>query len=264
MLSRVRALAKALSARLRSFGLSYPPRSRRTPSTSIRAYQTARLPVPANRAIAVRYSSTAPRTMRSWLLAEYPLLTAAISMLTASRLTSHSQGPGRVSSKSLRSNTSRRSGEANTPKFDRWASPQHWTVRPERGVRARSSGHDHGRTAVEREWGHEHPAVADGHELGHARGRLPLEHRQRIGPAGGRLEPRVTRARSLGPRRPAARHPLADGQARSPRRGARLRGRSRALPSWGSRGGRHGHETLRAARRRPWCKHHGRRPGGRQ
>ena len=36
----------------------------------------------------------------------------------------HSKGPGSVSSKSLTSNTSRRSGEVNAPKFDRCASPQ--------------------------------------------------------------------------------------------------------------------------------------------
>ena len=52
---------------------------------------------------------------------------------------SHSHGPGRVSSKSLMSNTSRRSGEANTPKLARWASPQIWATSPVRGVPARSA-----------------------------------------------------------------------------------------------------------------------------
>jgi hypothetical protein len=60
-------------------------------------------------------------------------------MLAASRLRSHSHGPGSVSSKSLRSNTSRRSGEPNTPKFDRCASPQDCTWNPERGIPARSA-----------------------------------------------------------------------------------------------------------------------------
>ena len=59
-------------------------------------------------------------------------------MLAASRFTSHSQGPGSVSSKSLQSKTSWRSGEPNTPKLERWASPQIWAVRPERGVPERS------------------------------------------------------------------------------------------------------------------------------
>ena len=63
----------------------------------------------------------------------------AISRLAASRLTSHSHGPGKVSSKSLMSNIICRSGEANTPKFDRCASPQICACRPERGVAARSA-----------------------------------------------------------------------------------------------------------------------------
>ena len=59
-------------------------------------------------------------------------------MHAARRLTSHSHGPGSVSSKSLMSKISRRSGVPNTPKLDRWASPQSWTVTPEVGVAARS------------------------------------------------------------------------------------------------------------------------------
>ena len=95
--------------------------------------------MPAKSAIAVRYRPTVSSTTRSWSLTAKPLSRAAISMLAANRLTSHSHGPGSVSSKSLTSNTSRRSGEANTPKFDRCASPQDCTVSPDRGVDARSS-----------------------------------------------------------------------------------------------------------------------------
>ena len=62
----------------------------------------------------------------------------AIAKLAARRLTSHSQGPGRVSSKSLTSTTRRRSGAAKTPKFERWASPHAWTRSPDWGVFARS------------------------------------------------------------------------------------------------------------------------------
>src|SRR5215204_6616216 len=62
----------------------------------------------------------------------------ATSRLVASRLTSHSHGPGAVSSKSLMSKTRRRSGEAKSPKLDRWASPQICAVNPDRGVAARS------------------------------------------------------------------------------------------------------------------------------
>ena len=63
---------------------------------------------------------------------------AAMTTLAASRLRSHSHGPGRVSSKSLTSKISLRSGEANSPKLDRWASPQTWALRPDRGVVAKS------------------------------------------------------------------------------------------------------------------------------
>ena len=72
-------------------------------------------------------------------LAENPLSRPATARLAASRLTSHSNGPGRVSSKSLTSNTRRRSGEANAPKLDRCASPHSCTRSPEVGVEARSA-----------------------------------------------------------------------------------------------------------------------------
>ena len=59
-------------------------------------------------------------------------------MLAASRLTSHSHGPGIVSSKSFESNTRVRSGEAKSPKFERWESPLAWTMMSLRGVVDRS------------------------------------------------------------------------------------------------------------------------------
>ncbi len=69
---------------------------------------------------------------------EKPLLRAAIVKLAAIRFTSYSNGPGSVSSKSFRSNSSLRSGEANAPKFDRCASPHSWT-QPGRGRVLRSA-----------------------------------------------------------------------------------------------------------------------------
>ena len=68
-----------------------------------------------------------------------PLARPAMTMLAASRLTSHSQGPGRVSSKSLASKTIVRSGDAKSPKLERWASPLAWTMMSERGVDERSN-----------------------------------------------------------------------------------------------------------------------------
>jgi hypothetical protein len=67
-----------------------------------------------------------------------PLFCAAMVKLAAIRFTSYSNGPGRVSSKSLRSNTKSRSGEAKTPKFDKCASPHSWVISPAVGVGARS------------------------------------------------------------------------------------------------------------------------------
>jgi hypothetical protein len=63
-----------------------------------------------------------------------PFSRPATSRLAASRLTSYSHGPGSVSSKSLMSKTSRRSGEPKTPKLDRCASPQACTVSPDTAV----------------------------------------------------------------------------------------------------------------------------------
>jgi hypothetical protein len=68
-------------------------------------------------------------------LPENPLSRPATSRLAASRLTSHSHGPGRVSSKSFTSKTRRRSAEPKMPKFDRCASPHACTASPDTGCR---------------------------------------------------------------------------------------------------------------------------------
>jgi len=62
----------------------------------------------------------------------------ASTTLAARRLTSHSHGAGSVSSKSLISNSSRRSGLANPPKFAAWQSPHAWTRMRVAGLFARS------------------------------------------------------------------------------------------------------------------------------
>ena len=133
--------------------------------------------------------------MRFCFLREKSLSRAATIMLAASRLTSHSHGPGSVSSKSLTSNTRFRSGEANAPKFERCASPQHCTVRP----RPRRGGevvrHHRRRAPVEGERGDEHAAVADRHQLRHARGGLALEQLDRTGFSRLGVERRVGRER---------------------------------------------------------------------
>ena len=69
----------------------------------------------------------------------------ARTMLAARRLTSHSHGAGSVSSKSLMSNSSRRSGLAKPPKFAAWQSPHACTRIPVAGVLDKS----HAITAAE-------------------------------------------------------------------------------------------------------------------
>jgi hypothetical protein len=60
------------------------------------------------------------------LLSDNPFDLAASTIDATSRLTSHSQGPGKVSSKSLISKMMLRSGVANPPKLRRWQSPHAW------------------------------------------------------------------------------------------------------------------------------------------
>ena len=90
---------------------------------------------------------------RRRFLVENPLSRPATARLAASRLTSHSNGPGWVSSKSLMSKTSRRSGEAKTPKLLMCASPHSCTFRPESASgpgRQPSSAPRRGRTRTAR------------------------------------------------------------------------------------------------------------------
>ena len=138
MLSLVRALATPASNALRWRAFICELSSARASSTSTRAYQTSRLSIPAKSRIACRYRATVAATISRRCLPGNPLPRAATSRLAASRLTSHSHGPGSVSSKSLTSKTRRRSGEPNTPKLDRCASPQACTASPDTGVVARS------------------------------------------------------------------------------------------------------------------------------
>ena len=103
------------------------------------AYQMSIVRISANPAIASRYAAAAASVASRACVSVKPLLRAAIVKLAAMRFTSYSNGPGSVSSKSLTSNTRARSGDANTPKFDRCASPQSCTFRPAVGVSFRSA-----------------------------------------------------------------------------------------------------------------------------
>ena len=97
------------------------------------------VPIAAESAIVSRYAFTdASVAVRASALVK-PLLRAAIVKLAAKRFTSYSNGPGSVSSKSFRPNTKVRSGDANTPKLERCASPHSCTDRPAVGVSFRSA-----------------------------------------------------------------------------------------------------------------------------
>ena len=155
-----------------------------------------------------------------------PLSRPATAKLAASRLTSHSNGPGRVSSKSLTSKTSRRSGEANAPKLDRCASPHSCTRSPDEGVVGQVRRHRQRRPPVERERRHQHPPMPHRHQLRHPRLRLAQQQPDRIPrPARRELGMRVQRGRRPGvlapghPVRPARllRRPARADPARRPR-----------------------------------------------
>jgi hypothetical protein len=145
MLSLARALATTLSAVSAMCWTSFD--LRRTASafssssavfTSTCEYQTSRLVMLAICRIAWRYTRPRLNTASARTVLEKPRSRAAITKLAASRFTSHSHGPGNVSSKSLQSNTRLRSGEPKMPKLERCASPHTWAVSPDRGVVDRS------------------------------------------------------------------------------------------------------------------------------
>ena len=134
-----RAFANGLENRSRPLGPSLPPK-RATSSLALRrSYQTLRWLSRAKPRIATRYSLTQSVTIlrRRWVGS--PTSRPAISTLAAIRLTSHSHGPGSVSSKSFGLKISLRSGAAKPPKFAIWASPHDCTMMPLSGVLARSA-----------------------------------------------------------------------------------------------------------------------------
>ena len=143
--------------------------------------------------------------------------------LAAIRFTSYSNGPGRVSSKSFRSNSSRRSGEANTPKFDRCASPHSCTCSPAVGVSLRSAAMILAAAPVEGERRHQHPPMPDRHQV-----RLPgevllLQQPDRIGPVGRRRPAGVAGQRRPVARLLAPRSAFLDARVGDPLDGHRLR-----------------------------------------
>ena len=109
--------------------------------------------------LAVRGRTARPPTVPMSLVE--PRERPASTKLVARRFTSHSNGPGLVSSKSLMSKTIARSGAANPPKFARCASPQALDLQSRSGGRAEIGRHDDRGAAVERERRREHPMMTN-------------------------------------------------------------------------------------------------------
>ena len=142
--TRERALSTTFCAALASLRPRRPAAASsstmRIMSEAVRcAYHASRTPISEARSMARRYSPTAVSTTSRLSAAEWPSSRPATSKLAARRLTSHSHGPGSVSSKSLMSKSIWRSGDANRPKLERCASPHSCTVRPVRGKGAKSA-----------------------------------------------------------------------------------------------------------------------------
>ena len=104
--------------------------------------------------------------------------------LAARRFTSHSHGAGSVSSRSLMEKMILRSGVANPPKLERWASPQHCTWIPGRGRGRQVGRHGQGRPAVEGERRLDHAPVAQGEQFRQAPLLRREDHLDRVLPAG--------------------------------------------------------------------------------
>ena len=148
----------------------------------------------------------------------------ATTTLAARRLTSHSHGAGRVSSKSLMSKTSGARAWRSRRSSTDGQSPQACTRMPDGGRRRQVGRHDRGRAAVEGERRLHHAAVADRHELRHpARVRL-VQEVDDVPPALGRLPVTVRLARD----RLAQRLALAYAARRAARTGV-LRARRRSV-----------------------------------
>ena len=97
-----------------------------------------------------------------------PLSRQASTKLAARRFTSHSQGAGRVSSRSLMSKITRRSGVANAPKLQQMTVAARLHAQPGRRRAGQVRGHVERRPAIEGERRLQHAAVAHGNQLGNA------------------------------------------------------------------------------------------------
>ena len=86
-----------------------------------------------------------------------------------------------------------RSGEANSPKFDRWASPHSWAIRPGHRRVLEVRRHDLGRAPVEGERRDHHPAMPHRHQVLLPGGVLLRQQGNRVRAVRGRPPLRMTR-----------------------------------------------------------------------
>ena len=159
------------SSSLSPLPTSLRPRGDRV-STSRCAYQTSRIGCSANSASRCGSRPRPPGRSGGGLRSRKPLSRPATARLATRRLTSHSNGPGSVSSKSLTSKTSRRSGDAkhrSSTGARRRTAARAGRVR---GSGCQIGGHRQRGAPEEREGRDEHPPVPDRHQLGHPRLRL--------------------------------------------------------------------------------------------
>ena len=176
MLSRVRALATLACALACCFFVTLDFSSSNSVSTSMCAYQTSRLRAAANSCIRSRYSATQDRDDRpGGPRREKPRSRPAISKLAASRLTSHSHGPGKrlVEVVHVEEQAALGGGEHAEVRQVRVTADLADESRP-RG-RGEVAGHDQRSAAVEGERRDEHASVAQRDELRDPARRLLLE-----------------------------------------------------------------------------------------
>src|SRR4029453_14784634 len=105
--------------RFRCCALARAANSRTTLSTSIRLYQTSRFRKGGNSRIARGYERAPPVLIFARVLVSKPRSRPATAKLATRRLTSHSNGPGRVSSKSLGAKPRRRGGGGKMPEVEK-------------------------------------------------------------------------------------------------------------------------------------------------
>ena len=216
MLSFVRPLATFASIRFMFAFMSFAPAWRRisaiSSSTSIREYQSGRFPIAENVRMLSRYERPTSRLIASRCFSSKPRSRPATAKLATSRLTSHSNGPGKRLVEVVEAEDELPIGRGIAAEVREVRVAAELRVQP-RPRPAREIGRHQVRSAaVERERRDEHAAVANGHELGHAGLRLLLEQLDRVGAMGRRLPVAVRRTRHLGARRLAASGALCDGE----------------------------------------------------